>query len=68
MLCIHFACHVFLNLSANDQLISKCLLVSLILPNNERKQLELRYHSSEVEFFRCFLEELKIPKRHFEIN
>ena len=43
-------------------------MVSSILPKNERKQFDLRYHSSKVEFFRWFLGELKVPKRHFEIN
>ena len=51
------------------QLISKCLFfVSSILPKNERKQFDLWYHSSKVELFVRFLGELKIPKRHFEIN
>ena len=43
-------------------------LVSSILPKNKRKELDLRYHSSEVEIFDWFLGELKIPKRHFEIK
>ena len=43
-------------------------LVSWILPNNEWKQFDLRYHSSKVEFFVRFLAEWKISKRHFEIN
>ena len=29
-------------------------------PKNEQKQVDLRYHSSKVEFFRSFLEELRI--------
>ena len=32
------------------------------------EQFDYRYHSSKVEFFVRFLGELKIPKRHFEIN
>ena len=38
-----------------------------ILPKDERKQFDSRYHSSKVELF-CFLEELKIQKCSFEIN
>ena len=30
--------------------------------------MNLRYHSSKVQFFIRFLGELKMPKRHFEIN
>ena len=41
--------------------------MSSILPINERKQFDLRYHSSKVFYVR-FLGELKIPKRHFKIN
>ena len=45
-------------------------MVSSILPKNERKQFDLRYHSSKVEFFSfIFWENWRyIPKRHFEIN
>ena len=37
-------------------------------PKNERKQVDLRYHSSKVEFVRSFLEEIDDPKNLFEIN
>ena len=39
------------------QLISKCLFGVLNSPNskNERKQFDLRYHSSKVDFFFSFL-------------
>ena len=50
------------------QLISKCLFGAFNSPKNEQKQFDLRYHSSKVEFFVRFLGELKITKRHFEIN
>ena len=44
-------------------------MVSLILPKNEWKQFDLRYHSiSKVKFFCLFLGEFKIPKRNFKIN
>ena len=36
-------------------------LVSLILPKNERKQLDLMYHSCKIELFCSFVGELKIP-------
>ena len=39
----------------------KQFMVSSILPKNERKQFDLRYHSSKVEFFVPFLEELRRP-------
>ena len=42
--------------------------MSSILQKNERKQFDLRYHSSKVKFFVRFLGGLKKPKRHFEIN
>ena len=37
-------------------------------PKNERKQVDLRYHSSKVEFLRSFLEEIEDIKTPFEIN
>ena len=43
-------------------------MVYSILPINEQKQFDLRHHNSKVEFFWSFFGELKIPKRHFEIN
>ena len=55
-------------LNVKGQLISKCLFGVFNSLKNERKQFDLRYHSSKVEFFGSFLGELKIPKRHFEIN
>ena len=43
------------------QLISKCLFgVFDSSKKTERKQFDLRYHSSWVEFFRLFLQELRI--------
>ena len=42
--------------------------MSSIIPKKEQKQFNLRYHGSKVDFFVRLLEELKIPKRHFEIN
>ena len=38
------------------------------LPKTERKQVDLRYHSSKSNFFVRFLGELRIPKSPFEIN
>ena len=38
------------------------------LPKDERKQVDLRYHSSKVEFFFRFLGDIEDIKRHFEIN
>ena len=45
-------------------------MVSSILPKNERKQFDLRYQCKycKLNFFLRFLEELKTPKGHFEIN
>ena len=40
-------------------------LVSSIIPKNEQKQFNLRYHSNKVDFFCSFLGELKIPKKTF---
>ena len=44
-------------------------LVSSILPKNERKKNRPNYYgtSSQIVFIH-FLEKLKTPKRHFEIN
>jgi hypothetical protein len=52
------------------QLNSKCFWCLPILPKNDRKQFDLRYHSSYLGriFSFVFLEELKILTRHFEIN
>ena len=50
------------------QLSSKCLFGVFNSPKKRKKQFDLRYHSSKVEFFVGFLGELKILKRHFEIN
>ena len=49
---------------AKGQLISKDFLVSSILPKNERKNY---YDTRGRIVFVRFLEELKTPKRHFEI-
>ena len=43
-------------------------MVSSIFTKNKRKQFDLRYHISKVELICSFLGELKIPKRHFEMN
>ena len=46
------------------QLISKCFLVSSILPKNERKQFKFSYHMVvKSNFSSVFLGELKIPKK-----
>ena len=48
------------------QLISKCLfLVSSILPKNDRKQFDLRYNSSKVEFFHSFFGSIEDTKKTF---
>ena len=53
---------------SKGQLISKCLFGIFNSPKNQRK-IQLYYYgtSSRIVFVR-FLGELKIPKRHFEIN
>jgi hypothetical protein len=53
---------------AKGQLFWKCLLGSSILKKKRIKTIDLKLHSSKVEFFRSFFGELKISKRHFEIN
>ena len=64
----HYADTLF-SAPGKDQLISKCLFWCLqFSQKNERKQFDLRYHSRKLNFFVRFLGELKIPKRHFEIN
>ena len=48
------------------QLILKCLFRCLqILPKNKGKQLDLKYHSSEVEFFCSFFGRIKDTKKSF---
>ena len=47
---------------AKGQLISKCLLVSSILPKNERKQFDL---SSKVDFYRSFFGRIEDTKKTF---
>ena len=43
--------------------------MSSILPKNEQKEFDLRYHSTVGRIFSLvFLEELKKPKGHFEIK
>ena len=37
-------------------------------PKNEQKKVNLRYHTSKVEFIHSFLEEIDDPTNHFEIN
>ena len=39
----------------------------LFPPKNERKQVDLRYHSSRVEFFHCFFEDIEDTKNNFKI-
>ena len=48
------------------QLISKCLLWCFQF--SQKTQLEAPYVVKSNFFFVCFFGELKIPKRHFEIN
>ena len=50
------------------QLISKCLFGIFNSPKNEQKQFGLRYSKIKVDFFVCFLGDLKIQKNTFEIN
>ena len=51
-------CKAFL--STKGQLISKCLFVSSILPNNDKNKLTLLlYGTSSQIIFACFLGELK---------
>ena len=52
------------------QLISKCLLGTFNSSKKTNKKLDLTTYygiSSQIVFV-CFLEELKMPKRHLEIN
>ena len=52
-------------------LISKCLFGVFNFSQKTNENMStwgIILHSSKVEFFRSFLGELKIPKRHFEIN
>ena len=44
------------------------LLVSSISPKNERKQVNLRYHSNKVEFFCSFFGRIEDTKNPVEIN
>ena len=46
----------------------KQFIISSILPKNEQKQFDLRYHSSKVNFFVRFWKNWGHHKRHFEIN
>ena len=39
--------------------------MSSILPKNERKQFDMRYHSSKVEFFRLFFGRIEDTKKTF---
>ena len=50
------------------QLILKCLFGVFNSPKNKRKQFAWGTIVVKLNFFVCFLVELKIPKRHFEIN
>ena len=43
--------HGLLKRSVNFEMSFGCFQ---FLPNNEQKQVDLRYHSSKVEFFRSF--------------
>ena len=49
--------------STKGQLITKCLFG--VFNSNERKQFELRYHSSKVEFFRSFFGRIEDTKKTF---
>ena len=42
-----------------------CFLCLQFPPKNERKQVDLRFHSSKVEFFCSFLEESSACKNHY---
>ena len=58
---------VFMNVcyvlyATKGQLISKCLFGASILPKNERKQFDLSYHSSKVEFLLVFWENWRYQK------
>ena len=58
-----------LNCNAKCQLISKWFLgVHRFPPKKEQRQVDLRYHSSKVEFVRLFFEGNRQPKKHFEIT
>ena len=46
-------------------LFRNVFLVSSILPKNERKQFDLRYHNSKVEFFRSFFGRIEDTKKTF---
>jgi hypothetical protein len=43
-------------------------MVSSILPRNELKKIDLRYHSSKVEFFHSFFGRIEETINPFEIN
>ena len=47
------------------QLISKCLWCLQFLPKHERKQVDLRYHSSWVELFRSSFGRIECRKMFF---
>ena len=49
-------------------MISKCLVVSSILPKNKRNQFDLRYHSSKVDFFCLFFGRIEDTKKTFQNN
>ena len=52
--------------TAKGQFISKCLFwVYQFPPKNERKQVNLRFHSSKVEFIRSFFGENVGSKKSF---
>ena len=55
-----------LNWVGKGQLILKCLLIwCLQFSKNERKQVDLRYLSSKVEFFRSFFGRIEDTKKTF---
>ena len=58
------AAHTFGTSLAKGQLISKCLFDVFISSKNKFEN----HNFCPSLFFVCFLEELKKPKRHFEIN
>ena len=60
----------FFKPSSKGQLISKCLFGILHkLPKIQTKKFNLPTMVPQVELFSfVFLEELKTPKRHFEVN
>ena len=63
---IHSILEILFTWFPKGQLISKCLFgVFKFFPKNERKQVDLRYHSSWVEFFRSVFGRIEDTKKFF---